>query len=52
MSRGDGPFKLLKKVNDDGYKLELLGDTGMSPTFSVASLTPYLEDNVDVMVMI
>jgi len=47
MPRGDGSFKVLKKVNDNGYKLELSGDMGVSPTFNVGDLTPYLEDEDD-----
>jgi len=47
MPRGDGPFKVLEKVNDNAYKLELPGDMGVSPTFNVGDLTPYLEDDDD-----
>ena len=35
MPRGNGPFKVLEKVNDDAYKLELWGDMGVSPTLNV-----------------
>jgi len=31
-------------VNDNTYKLELPNDIGVSPTFNVGDLTPYLED--------
>jgi len=47
MPRGDGPFKILEKVNDNTYKLELPGDMGVSPTFNVGDLTPYLNDEED-----
>ena len=37
MPRADGPFKVLEKINDNAYKLELPG-----PTFNIADLKPYL----------
>ena len=42
MPRADGPFKVLEKINDDAYKLELPVDFGVSPTFHIANLKPYL----------
>ena len=45
MPRGDGPFKVLEKVNDNAYKVELPRDMGVSPTFNMGDLTPYLEDD-------
>ena len=42
MPRADGPFKVLEKINDNTYKLELPGDFGVSPTFNIADLKPYL----------
>jgi hypothetical protein len=44
MPRGDGPFKGL--ANDNTYKIELPGDYGVSPTFNVADLSPFLGDEV------
>jgi transposase InsO family protein len=42
MPRADGPFKVLAKINDNAYKLELPADFGVSPTFNIADLKPYL----------
>ena len=42
MPRADGPFKVLEKINDNAYKLELHADFGVSPTFNIADLKPYL----------
>ena len=47
MPRGDGPFKILGKVNENAYKLEMLGDMGVSSTFNMGDLTPYLDDEDD-----
>ena len=46
-ARGDGPFKVFEKVNDNAYKLQLSGDMGVSPTFNVGDLTPYLVEEED-----
>jgi hypothetical protein len=42
MPRADGPFKVLKKINENAYKLHLPVDFGVSPTFNIADLKPYL----------
>ena len=33
---------VLEKINDNAYKLELPADFGVSPTFNIADLKPYL----------
>ncbi|GJX06815.1 reverse transcriptase domain-containing protein [Tanacetum coccineum] len=39
--RADGPFRILQKINDNAYKVELPGHYGVSDTFNVADLSPY-----------
>jgi len=45
MSRVDGTFEILERVNDNAYKVNLPKDYGVSATFNVVDLTPYLEDD-------
>jgi hypothetical protein len=49
MPRADGPFKVLEKINENAYKLDLLVDFGISPTFNIADLKPYFgeEDELE-----
>jgi hypothetical protein len=42
MPRADGPFKVLKKINENAYKLDLPANFGVSPIFNIADLKPYL----------
>jgi hypothetical protein len=42
MPRADGPFKVLEKVNENSYKLHLSIDYGVSSTFNITDLKPYL----------
>ena len=46
LPRGDGPFQVLEKVNDNAYKLDLPGEYNVSATFNVSDLTPY-DDSTD-----
>jgi len=39
--RADGPLEVLENINDNAYKLDLLGDYGVSTTFNVADLSVY-----------
>jgi 4-hydroxy-L-threonine phosphate dehydrogenase PdxA len=42
MPRANGPFKVIEKINDNAYKLELPANFGMvSPTFNIVDLKPY-----------
>jgi hypothetical protein len=49
MPRAHGPFNVLKKINENAYKLDLPTDFGVSPTFNIADLKPYLgeEDELE-----
>jgi hypothetical protein len=42
MSRAAGPFKILAKINDNAYKLELPRVFGVSPSFNISDLRPYM----------
>jgi hypothetical protein len=44
MSRGAGPFKILTKINDNTYKLELPPKFGVSPTFNISDLRSYFRE--------
>ncbi|XP_052487953.1 uncharacterized protein LOC128041692 [Gossypium raimondii] len=46
LPRGDGPFQVLEKVNDNSYKLDLPGEYNVSATFNISDLTPY-DDSTD-----
>ena len=39
--RGDRPFQVLKRVNDNAYKLDLPGEYNVSATFNVSDLSPF-----------
>jgi len=40
-----GPFVVLERINNNIYKLKLPKDYGVSATFNVADLSPYLGDD-------
>jgi hypothetical protein len=42
MSCAAGPFKILAKINYNAYKLELPPEFGVSPSFNISDLRPYL----------
>ena len=37
--RGDGPFQVLVRINDNAYKLDLLGEYNVSATFNIFYLS-------------
>ena len=39
--RGDGPFQILEKINQNAYKVDLLGEFNVFATFNVAYLSPF-----------
>jgi hypothetical protein len=41
LPRGDGPFQVLERINDNAYKLDLPGEYNVSTTFSVTDLSPF-----------
>ncbi|GAV91578.1 hypothetical protein CFOL_v3_34971, partial [Cephalotus follicularis] len=42
--RADGPFEVLERVGDNAYKIKLPGDYGVSDTFNIGDLSPFVED--------
>jgi hypothetical protein len=42
MSCATGPFKILAKINDNAYKLELSPEFRVNPSFNISDLRPYL----------
>ena len=43
--RADGPFKVLQRIGDNAYKIELPNRYGVSSTFNISDLSPYHEEN-------
>ena len=43
--RVDGPFRILKRVGENAYKVELPRDYGVSVTFNVSDLSPYIRED-------
>ncbi|PON64413.1 hypothetical protein PanWU01x14_124820, partial [Parasponia andersonii] len=41
LPRGDGPFRVVERINDNVYKLELPGEYDVSASFNVADLSPF-----------
>ncbi|KAF8047447.1 hypothetical protein N665_3023s0001 [Sinapis alba] len=47
LPRTDGPFKVLERINNNAYKVDLQGKYVVSSTFNVADLIPFCEDEPD-----
>ncbi|KAJ8647929.1 hypothetical protein MRB53_000952 [Persea americana] len=45
--QADGPFKVLQRIGENAYKIELLGDYSVSATFNVADISPYYDEEND-----
>jgi len=45
LPRGDGPFQVLDRINDNAYKLDLPGEYNVSATFNVSDLSPFDADS-------
>ncbi|GKC63122.1 serpin-ZX, partial [Tanacetum coccineum] len=43
--RGEGPFKILTKVNDNAYKVDLPGTPAAAAMFNVTDLQPYYDSD-------
>jgi hypothetical protein len=41
LPRGDGPFQVLERINDNAYKLDLPGEYNVSATFNVTDSSPF-----------
>jgi hypothetical protein len=41
LPRGDGPFQVVERINDNAYKLDLPGEYGVSASFNVADLSSF-----------
>lgn len=41
MPRGDGPFQVISKINDNAYKIDLPGEYAVSATFNISDLSPF-----------
>jgi len=47
MPRMNGPFKVLKRINDNAYSLDLQGKYNVSNSFNGTDLVPFLVDETD-----
>ena len=45
-TRIDGPFKIIKKIRKNAYKLELPNDNNILPTFNVKDLRSYHDEDL------
>ncbi|XP_054817160.1 uncharacterized protein LOC129316815 [Prosopis cineraria] len=43
--RADSPFKIVQRINNNAYKVELPSSYGVSATLNVADLSPYVDED-------
>jgi len=43
--RGNGPFQVLERINDNAYKIDLSSEYNVSSTFNVADLSLFDVDD-------
>jgi hypothetical protein len=39
MPRGDGPYQIIERINDNAYKVDLPSEYGVSDTFNISNLS-------------
>ena len=42
--RGDGPFRIIRRIGPNAYHVDMPGEYGVHPTFNVADLSLYVPD--------
>ncbi|PON53631.1 hypothetical protein PanWU01x14_200690 [Parasponia andersonii] len=47
LPRGDGPFQMLERINNNAYRLDLPGEYNVSATFNVTDLSPFVAGDDD-----
>ena len=47
MPRIDDPFMVIKRINDNAYKLDLQGKYNVSFSFNVSDLIPFIANETD-----
>ncbi|XP_074318094.1 uncharacterized protein LOC141654880 [Silene latifolia] len=45
MPRAEGPYRVISKVGDNAYQIELPGEYGVHATFNIGDLSPYVDDD-------
>jgi len=45
LPRGDGPFRVLDKIKDNAYKMDLPASYGVSNSFNVVDLSPFTSED-------
>jgi len=48
MPRSDGPFEIIENIGPNAYQVDLLSEHG-SATFNMADLSPYYEENEELL---